>query len=304
MPTTCDLIINATRFDFPLLEITAPNMLRASEFAFGQKTLVVDIGARHGAYRNDRAAEGIDLSDQVRALFDRIVFIQPGDEKKDDVLSSFFSGRSGRRLDHRGGPIYPYLKPMLSSNADYICHLDCDILFFFRPGFSWIEKGVSVLEAFPDILAVAPHSGPPCDIARFAAAQPGRVEEREGLRLVDRLSTRKFLISSRWLRSLTPVTPQYVRSKRRRLAAWAAGRSALLPLEIHLTNIMRSSDGWRADLPASDCWSFHCPERTDRFMQILPDILRKVESDAFPNEQAGAYDLLLEPWERLLQTES
>ena len=84
----------------------------------------------------------------------------------------------------RGYPIYGSCKQFLDTDAQYILHLDSDMIFYETPGFSWIQEGVRIMEENPDILCVLPRAGPPTeDGSLHQGTTEYRVDDNRGLYL-------------------------------------------------------------------------------------------------------------------------
>lgn len=300
---TCELIINATPNDFPILSRLASHIIRQCAFPFSKKTLAVDYGRRRNQYvtsnanilSEESATDGLSFLND----FDDIIEIHESSHRNDDILYFMFGTHIAKTHDHRGGPVYQYLLPIFKSDANYICHFDCDILLYSSPGFSWVAEGIELLRTREDIFSVAPHSGPPCEPSQYN--QPGNEVRHEGaLRLVNCLSTRKFLFDRAAFMEMTPLKPRFS-SRRDRLMSLLPGRSALLPLETHITQNMRHKGLWRADLPGETSWSLHCREHTPKLLVSLNSLIELVERGIFPDTQKGQYDLILPLWRPFLE---
>lgn len=295
MAKSCDLIVNATPADMPLLRLIGQNFCEACDYPGMTKVLVIDMAARRHTYRRaDAAPVTVEDYPDVLGLFDKVTFLAPDRAAETRVLRRAFRA-SGHRSDHRGGPIYQYLGPILDSTAEYFCHLDCDILFYTAPGVNWISQAISTLEAHDDVAAAAPHSGPACTMAQLAQPTGFTVRERGDLRLIDFVSTRKFVMSKDWLLSQLPMAPRYS-GRRDRLRALVRGTSALLPLEVHLSGLFREQGLWRADLPADQAWCLHLPSHSAQVQAQLPGILSRIAANDVPDGQRGHFDLRLEGW--------
>ncbi|NER84519.1 MAG: hypothetical protein F6K42_34365, partial [Leptolyngbya sp. SIO1D8] len=51
-----------------------------------------------------------------------------------------------------------------------------------------------------------------------------------------------------------------------------------------------------ATLTDPNAWTLHPIDRGPEFIHHLPEIIHRVEAGDFPQEQAGYYDLKLNPW--------
>ena len=295
MLKSCDLIVNATLADMPLLRLIGSNICESCAYTAMKKFLVIDMGPRVRTYRlSDVTPVSIKDYLDVLELFDKVIFLEPNHDDEARVLRQSFR-KSGHRNDHRGGPIYQYLKPILESSADYFCHLDCDVIFHVSPGINWITQAISCLEAHSDIAAVSPHDGPACDLGDLIVPVGTVVQDRDELRLLNFISTRIFVMSKEWLLAQLPMAPQYS-MRRDRVRAVLSGSSALLPLEVHLSNLCNQQGLWRAMLSAENAWCLHLPAHSEDVLARLPRILNRIALNDYPADQKGNFDLMPNNW--------
>lgn len=299
---TCEIIINATPNDLPILSKLAHHIIHQCAFPFFKKTLVLDFGRRRSQYRStDQSVFKHQFPEDHLpfSTFDETVHVNDSSHLHDNVLQRTFRSGYGRRNDHRGGPIYQYMLPIIQSEADYICHFDCDIILYSKPGFSWVAEGINILSTREEVFSVSPHSGPPCAPTEYH--QPGNEVRHEAtLRLVNCISSRKFLFNRSRFLSMLPMQPKFS-SRRDRFMSLLSGRSALLPLESQITDLMRNSGLWRAEVSAECCWSLHCKEHSTDILRTLESIMGLVEKGLFPDAQKGYYDINLPLWAPLLK---
>lgn len=197
-----------------------------------------------------------------------------------------------------GGPFYSYLFGLWKAKGKTIIHMDSDMMF---GGLShtWIREAEEILDTDPNVIFVAPLSGPP---------HPAGVLKGHGLQrgipitpykhpasyTFNSVSTRIFvtrpaLIADRigHLEWLTPTRSQ-------RFKACLLGNPPLSrEFEVVLSHTMQKRGLIRVDHHGreSGMWSLHPPFRTARFYTDLPAIIRRVETGDLPEEQRGQYDL-------------
>ena len=95
----------------------------------------------------------------------------------------------------RGYPIYGSFKQFFDTDSKYILHLDCDMIFYEDPTFSWIQEGVRIMEENEDILCVLPRGGPPSkDSLLHQGTTDYSKDKKRGLYLFKNFTSRHYLI--------------------------------------------------------------------------------------------------------------
>ena len=200
----------------------------------------------------------------------------------------------------RGYPIYGSFKQFFDNDADYILHLDCDMIFYESPGFSWIEEGTRIMEENEDILCVLPRGGPPTrDGLLHQGTTDYRVDDKRGLYLFKNFTSRHYLIHKERYMSLLPLRPQWL-SWREPIKSRLFGNGKMLCWETMVEKALDKSNLWRADLMTDQAWSLHPGDRSEEFYNLLPKIIDCVNNNKFPEEQRGHFDLQLKNWANFL----
>ena len=200
----------------------------------------------------------------------------------------------------RGYPTYGSFKQFIDSKAKYILHLDCDMMFYEDPTFSWIKEGVRVMEENEDILCVLPKGGPPTkDGSLHQATTEYKVDNKRGLYLFKNFTSRHYLIHRERFLSLLPLEPLWL-SWREPIKSRLFGNGKMLCWEAMVEHVLTKSPMWRADLMTDQAWSIHPGDRSELFYRILPQILSRISKNQFPDGQRGHFDLHLEKWSHFL----
>ena len=200
----------------------------------------------------------------------------------------------------RGYPIYGSFKQFIDTDSKYILHLDCDMIFYEEPGFSWIQKGVRIMEENEDILCVLPRGGPPTkDGSLHQGSTFYKTDEKRGLYLFKNFTSRHYLIHRERFLSLLPLKPLWL-SWREPIKSRLFGTGKMLCWETMVEYALEKSDLWRADLMTEQAWSLHPGDRSAEFYQLLPQIIDSVNRNEFPEEQRGHFDLRLCDWRHFL----
>jgi hypothetical protein len=201
----------------------------------------------------------------------------------------------------RGYPVYGSFKQFLDTDLKYILHLDCDMIFYEEPAFSWVQEGIRIMEENEDILCVLPRGGPPTqDGTLHQGTTPYQVDEKRGLYLFKNFTSRHYLIHRERFLSLLPLKPLWL-SWREPIKSKLFGNGKMLCWEAIVEHALTKSNMWRADLMTEKAWSLHPGDRSDKFYKLLPQIINSINKNEFPEEQMGHFDLRLGDWKKYLE---
>ena len=302
---TIHALIFTARSDALFIENTLPCLIKLTEKADCKITLILDSrdpsGVLGSALSQGNLSEIISKIKNVQSKLN-FEFLTTSYESK--------SIRSKNRLQFnypyndthcfRGYPIYGSFKQFIDTDAKYILHLDCDMIFYEEPTFSWIKEGVRLMEENEDILCVLPKGGPPTkDGFLHQGTTPYQVDEKRGLYLFKNFTSRHYLIHRERFLSLLPLKPLWL-SWREPIKSMFFGNGKMLCWEAMVEHALEKSDMWRADLMTNQAWSLHPGDRSEEFYQLLPQIIDSVSRNEFPEEQRGHFDLRLHDWKHFL----
>ena len=305
MENTTQAFIFTARSDAKFIEITLPYLFKLLEKADSNITLILDTRDPSGVLGNILTQSSLqDINSKIENLQAKLKF---------EFLTTSYdpkSIRSNNRLQFdypqrethcfRGYPIYGSFKQFIDTDAKYVLHLDCDMIFYEAPDFSWIKEGVRVMEENKDVLCVLPRGGPPTkDGNLHQGATPYQVDEKRELYLFKNFTSRHYLIHRERFLSLLPLKPLWL-SWREPIKSRLFGNGKMLCWETMVENALVNSDMWRADLMTEQSWSLHPGERSEEFYQLLPQIIDSVSRNEFPVEQRGHFDLRLNEWKHFL----
>ena len=201
----------------------------------------------------------------------------------------------------RGYPINGSFKQFLGTDSKYILHLDCDMIFYEEPSFSWVNEGIKIMEENKDILCVLPRGGPQTkDGSLHQGTTQYQVDEKRGLYLFKNFTSRHYLIHRERFLSLLPLKPLWL-SWREPIKSRLFGNGKMLCWETMVEHALEKSDMWRADLMTDEAWSLHPGDRSVEFYQLLPQIIESVNLNEFPEEQRGHFDLRLNEWKKFFE---
>ena len=307
------LQINMHPFDVRHVVETLPHQLRVFGDQVDRVWLTLDTRvARTGRYHSGRYAEArIEMLETLNAVaatnpkvsVDEVDYVP---ETRRQIGETFFSQTPDwpdRAFD--GGPFLVYFHGLMRAHADYVLHMDSDMLFGGGSG-HWVADAIAAFADHPDALFVCPFSGPPLDGGHLRPELHTAFPSQKGLKVPERLdgdipgysfdtvSTRIFMIDMKRFAtrvvSLDLVRPD----AKRRLRSLALDESpASMPAEEVLSaNLARHGlkrIDWLGSAPG--LYSLHPPYRSPEFYAGLPGLIARVEAGDIPDGQRGDYDV-------------
>ena len=298
---TCSLSILVARTDIPFMMQTISHLVKTCQFDFVERVLVIDTAPLSDTFRK---RPGIGSLEQLRlccqellerGVVDRLVDINYAEDYCKQTYLKHFGCNLRAKHDFRGYPILGSVFSLESAIGDYVVHFDSDMLLHQEDGHSWIQDGINLLQRHPDVMFVSPLSGPPSqDGSLSQRGIPYQKSSDEFYNFKD-FTSRKFLVNRKKLEQVLPLKPSWI-SWKKRLASHFTGKSAMWSWEVMISNRLKETNYVRADLASPNAWSLHTPDHGSKFVQSLPDVIRKIECGNYPAVQAGDYDLQLEAW--------
>jgi hypothetical protein len=294
------LSINAARPDVPFLDATVRHLVRMCRFPFVERVLVVDTSPPDRRYERQGALASLEELRSACAtlreadVVDRVVDVDYAPARVREITTKHFGRPLRHTHDFRGYPTYGLLFAYERARGDYFLHFDSDMLMHQAPGFSWIEEGIRLLRARPQIVTVTPLAGPPTPDGSLRQRVPYE-RDPDGFYVFQHFTSRKFLVERRRFDAFLPLASRAV-SWRRRLAGLLTGKSALERWEALVSERMIVTGTTRADVAAPSAWTLHPRDHGPAFVAALPSIIARIEAGEFPPAQAGDYDLRLALW--------
>ena len=293
------------RSDTLFIENTLPYLIKLLEKVDGKTTLMLDTRDPSGVLGSSLLQSKLcEITTKIENLQYNLSF----EFQKTTFDSRLIRSKNKLQFNYpfkethcfRGYPIYGSFKQFIDTEAKYILHLDCDMIFYEEPSFSWIQEGIRIMEENEDILCVLPRGGPPTkDRSLHQGSTPYKTDEKRGLYLFKNFTSRHYLIHRERFLSLLPLKPLWL-SWREPIKSRLFGNGKMLCWETMVEHALKKSDLWRADLMTDHAWSLHPGDRSAEFYQLLPQIIDSVNRNEFPEEQRGHFDLRLNEWKHFL----
>jgi len=297
--------IFCSRSDIKFLENTLPYLIKLLEKVEVKITLVLDTSEPSGVLGNSLAQSSLhDIKSMIGCLQSRLKFefqITSYDSRSIRSQNKICLGRAYSETHcFRGYPFYGSFKQFFDTEAKYILHSDCDMIFYEEPTFSWIKQGIKIMEENEDILCVLPRGGPPTkDGSLHQGTTTYKVDGKRDLYLFKNFTSRHYLIHRKRFLSLLPLKPLWL-SWREPIKSRLFGNGKMLCWEAMVERALENSSLWRADLMTEQAWSLHPGDRSEEFYQLLPQIIDSVNRNEFPEDQRGHFDLRLSDWKHFL----
>lgn len=304
------LFITLSKKDFDFMELTIPHIIKGCNYPFKQIILLVDPSNAEGFHRK------FDINIKFETFWNKcsvlaghlenaIVLEINQDRNKLKQITEKYFGRSVYEVkDFRGNLWYGFILGIESALTNYVVHFDSDILIHSDNQYSWVKEGLEIIDKYEDIISVSPLPGPPRkDKKLIQDKDVNWILDERGFYKFRSFSTREFLIKkSRIYCNFLPLPIKYS-SWKRHLWSKVFGGSALWPLEWLIDSRLNESLHFRADIASGKSWTLHTPDHGVEFCNYLPDIIRAVENNRFPLENAGKYDLDLYAFVKLIDSE-
>lgn len=287
-----------------------PHIIRMCNYPFSQKVLAIDTSPLSGDYIS-RPCIGTLTELQkccdsllTSGIIDKIVNVDFSEIYQKNVYVKYLGKFVRQTHNFRGAPVLGYIFLLEQANSDYLVHFDTDMLLYQDPDYNWIEDGIKKLRQYPEIVCVTPLSGPPAKEGLLQQKVPYKRDSRGFYRL-EQFTSRKFLIDVKRFEKLLPLRISWKVRRRHRNLPYLLQKFAHLftpgkkldRWEIMVSNRLKATPYFRIDLDTPLAWALHSSYTHDRtFVQNLPYLIEKIEAGWYPPEQAGHYDLRLQPW--------
>ena len=312
MPLRSALQINIHPLDVDHASLMLEHQLRQWRGQVERVLLTLDTRrSRSGRYRGDQYEESLRrLMHHIEELRSRYVDLQVeevdySEDAREVVRQRFFSTeREYPEKAFDGGPFHAYFYGLLKADADYVLHMDSDMLFGGGSQ-TWISEAIQIIEDNPSALFAGPLPGPPRADGEINdghrdllgvkdLASPVRLNYPFPAFSFVSVSTRVFLMSlprfDQKVGSLSLVRPN---AKRRLRSKLYREVSLSMPAEDVLTAAMMERNLCRIDFLGSGpgMFSLHPPHRSPEFYRALPALIGRIERSDIPDAQRGDYDI-------------
>lgn len=310
----CSLWINVARTDVSFMMRTIPHLARMCDYPFSERVLAVDTTELSGEKKLRPYAGSLEqLRECCRRLVDaktadRIAEIDYSDAYRKRIYKKYFgTGRIRPTHNYKGYPVLGSIFCIEECKVDYLLHFDSDMLLYQEKGFDWIGRGIRLMEEDPGIFWARPSAGPQSDAHNLYTGTYKTAKDPRGFYPVGGFSSRCFLLHKKRFESILPMKILWAKRQRAiidklprsfvEMCSTVFGRGLLESWEKMVCRRAVEKGLMSAHI-ADKAWTVHPKDHDDVFIRELPDIIKKVESGWYPDEQAGLSDLKIEYWRR------
>ena len=329
MKTPVSIWILVAKTDVPYLLQTIPHLLQACNYPFKERVLAMDTASLTGdkLYRYGTGSqEVLEEACQTlveRGVVDRVAKIDYNPNLIKSIYTKYFGSEQAlQMLSHthnwKGSTVYASLYCIEACATDYYLHFDADMLLHQDQDYDWITESLELMASVPNIATIRPRCGPPHPEGQSFHPHPFTRDKR-GFYSHKFFSMRAYLLDRNRLAQLAPIpliwkfdplwshhlpsplstiTGKIERKLRNKKSPV---QGAIESLEIMVSKKLSTSDFVRADLASTQAWTIHPLKHDAAFIQALPWLIQLIEKGAYPLEQAGHYDLILEAWSQFFK---
>ena len=237
---------------------------------------------------------------KAKGFFSSVYYLKPNDPLIKRLSKKYLRGVYDCTHGAGGTANMSYWAGIELTQTKFVLHYDSDILVHQTEGYDWAKEALDLMQQDHDCVAAVPRLTPPTqDLMDLPSFQEGRPNEsHDSYWLNDFFSTRHFLLNRERLAQYFPL----IRGKLliELLLRKYFKRAFPLDPEIILFRSVGAKGGKRMVLKTSDAWILHPDKKGDRFMHLLPGIIKAVSEGTFPPEQAGYENINLEAWAEFL----
>lgn len=298
---SCSLWIFVARPDTSFILQTIPHLVKMNNFPFEERVLALDTVRLTGDKVN-RPSIGTmeklrECTDKLlrAGVVDRVVEMNYDANYHNKMYRKHFGRTIPFTHNYKGYPILGTIFSIEECKSDYMLHFDSDMLMYQHPNFNWIEEGIKSMQQNSQIMFIRPMAGPPTN-----------QQKSEPIEILKNFGSRVYLIDRKRFDKLLPL-PILWHSYRRK---WInnlpnelklslskfTGKGKLDSWEVMVTQKLKQTNYYRANLTNPHAWTLHPKDRSPAFIEALPEIIARIEAGDFPPQQAGDYDLIPEAW--------
>ena len=305
------LQINLCHRDIDYAEMTIPYLVEAHHGHLDEKIAIVDCcqqqescfvylgGKQPETVLRNRVKKICKIAEEFKnkGYFDRIIYFYPETAVIKKLHRKYLGGIITETHDWRGVALTAYLLGLDSCQTRYVLHYDADMLLYQAEGYDWIIEARNNLEGEAYAVAAGPRESPPITDRTFknrpvvnGAWNHAWISARCFLMDLERLSN--YLPLCRRFYFMEVLLRKYLR------------RNYPPFFEMMLFRRIRKSGGFKLYLKSKKAWLLHPGIKSNRYVTLLPQILKMIKDGHIPDEQIGKHEInetTLIAWENFLK---
>lgn len=230
-----------------------------------------------------------------------LYILKPGDPLLKKLGDQYLGGWYYHTHDYGGCANMAYWAGFELPDTTYVLHFDGDMLLYQKPGYSWMQEAVSLLQQHPAAVAATPRYNTPFEGAMQRPSFKHGVPYVQGHEcwLDTFFSTRCLLVDKTRLQSYLPLLRGRILWET--LAVKYLNRGFPRSPEIIMFRRIGGQGGRRLILKNYDSWLMHPHSKPPEYIQHLPKILSCVHAGKYPQGHT-AENLELDKWIELAGT--
>lgn len=270
-----------------------------------QKTKILNPDIRFPKEKFEQDLEKIIIISKrllAKNIVSEIYYVKPDDPIIDHLSKKYLRGLYKTTHGAGGMVNMSYWVGFDIPNTKYLLHYDGDIMLYQKPGFAWVNNAIKYMDADKNVVMAVPRLCPPITAA---VDLPSTHEGRPTITYPeywknDWFSTRHFLWDRTKIEKYLPLVRGKVMFEL--LIRKYANRAFPIDPEILMHKSIGPRGGQRLVLRSPDAWIVHPMDKSETFLNNLPQIISLINEGKFPDEQRGYENMKLEPWIRYLNT--
>ncbi len=308
------LQINLSPGDIAYAQLTVPSLIKKHpevksvllvvDICKPAKTKLVNPFVRfpEPAFSN-RLKQIIDIATAIQKQTPNchLYILKPEDPLLHELGNKYLGGWYYHTHDYGGCANMAYWAGFELPDTRYVLHYDGDMLLYQKPGYSWLQEALFLLEKNQTAVAATPRYNTP-----FEGSET-RPSFRHGVPYIERsncwldtfFSTRCLLIDKERLRSYMPLMKGRILWET--LAVKYLKRGFPRSPEIVMFRRIGGKGGHRLILKNFNSWLMHPHSKPSEYIQYLPNIIALIDKGLYPKDHSEE-NLELDKWIELVKT--
>jgi hypothetical protein len=233
-----------------------------------------------------------------RLLADKIVsdvyFLRPGDPLIASISKKYLRGLYKTTHSAGGTANMSYWAGIELPDTKYVLHYDGDMLLYQKTGYNWVNEAITETEQNQSVVIAVPRLCPPAagDAPSLHEGRP--YASNSSCWVNDWFSTRQFLLNKHRFEKYLPLVGGKVMIEL--LLRKYGNRAFPIDPEILMFKSIGNRGCKRLILKNEDAWLLHPVNKTQAYIDKLPQIIGAISAGKYPPAQSGHEDLNLDAW--------
>lgn len=269
-----------------------------------QRTKLVDPNIR---FPSDKFKKNVEKIKKIcmhfveEELVSDIYFLYADDPLIDRVAKKYLRGIYNTTHAAGGAANMSYWIGIDMPDTRYVLHYDADMMLYQASGYRWVDEAILELESNQNVLMAVPRLCPPINNVLPSLHEGRPIMDGKNYWLNDWFSTRQFLLDKSRLEQYLPLVTTKVMIEL--MIRKYTRRAFPIDPEILLFKSVGSRHGRRLMLKNEQSWSLHPDNKSQSYIEILPQMISLIKKGIYPPAQRGYENINLEAWMMFIQKE-